>query len=340
MFDVLLPPPLLCYSPVFIPMRPSFVRGTLTLVSLAQLAVAGGLYTLSDSIVGEDFYDAFNFEDISDPTHGRVNYVDSATAQLLGLTVATANSFIMRADDTTVLSPTGPGRNSVRIRSNNEYTTHVAVFDINHMPEGCGTWPAIWETLEADWPDSGETDIVEGVNNVSPNQVHLHTSPNCSIPSNIRQLGTVLTTDCDASVNYNSGCGSALSYAPNSFGPAFNAAGGGWYALERTDDYISVWFWSRDSWFTPVDVRLGSPVVDTSFWGTPAAYFPNTDCDLASHFGPNNIIINLTFCGDWAGSPAVYNASGCPSTCVDFVNNNPQAFKDAYFQFASIRVYQ
>jgi hypothetical protein len=62
--------------------------------------------------------------------------------------------------------------------------------------------------------------------------------------------------------------------------------------------------------------------------------------------------------GDWAGN--VYQDSGCPSTCVgmfycfistvlanvtddvwniDFVNNNPASFKDAYFDFASIRTY-
>ena len=56
------------------------------------------------------------------------NYVDEATAQSLNLTYATSNTFIMRADDTTVLTSTGPGRNSVRIRTNNQYTTHVAVY--------------------------------------------------------------------------------------------------------------------------------------------------------------------------------------------------------------------
>ena len=30
--------------------------------------------------------------------------------------------------------------------------------------------------------------------------------------------------------------------------------------------------------------------------GTPVAYFPNTQCNLAQFFGQNNIIINLTFC--------------------------------------------
>ena len=56
------------------------------------------------------------------------NYVDEATAQSLNLTYATSNTFIMRANDTTVLTSTGPGRNSVRIRTNNQYTTHVAVY--------------------------------------------------------------------------------------------------------------------------------------------------------------------------------------------------------------------
>lgn len=56
------------------------------------------------------------------------NYVDKTTAQKLNLTYATHNTFVMRADDTTVLSATGPGRNSVRIRSKKRYTTHVAVY--------------------------------------------------------------------------------------------------------------------------------------------------------------------------------------------------------------------
>ena len=68
-------------------------------------------------------------------------------------------------------------------------------FDVRHMPTGCGyvvqespvslssmtddrvstrTWPTIWE-VGSNWPHDGEIDILEGVNDVGPNAVTLHT---------------------------------------------------------------------------------------------------------------------------------------------------------------------
>lgn len=55
------------------------------------------------------------------------NYVDQETALSLNLTFASGDTLIMRADDTTVLDPSGPGRNSVRIQSTASYTQHVVV---------------------------------------------------------------------------------------------------------------------------------------------------------------------------------------------------------------------
>lgn len=101
------------------------------LVSLAILCFArhglGATYSVSQSIVGSDFFSSFNWEAIPDPTNGRVNYVDMPTAVAQNLSYASQDSFILRADDTTILDPNGPGRNSFRIRSNEMYTTHVAV---------------------------------------------------------------------------------------------------------------------------------------------------------------------------------------------------------------------
>ena len=50
-----------------------------------------------------------------------------ATAEADNLTYASGDTFILRCDDTTVLSASGPGRNSVRIQSNKQYLDHVAV---------------------------------------------------------------------------------------------------------------------------------------------------------------------------------------------------------------------
>ena len=102
---------------------------TLLLVSALSSVpfVSAATYSLSNNFVGSDFLSAFNWEAIADPTHGRVNYVDQATALADNLTFTSSDTLILRADSTTTLSESGPGRNSVRIRSDNTYTTHVAV---------------------------------------------------------------------------------------------------------------------------------------------------------------------------------------------------------------------
>lgn len=298
----------------------------------------GATYQRSSQLTGQSFLDAFNFQAISDPTNGRVTYVDESTAKADGLVSVANNKLTLRADYTTKLSSSDPGRKSFRIQSNSQYETHVAIFDIAHMPQGCGTWPAIWE-VGANWPNEGEVDIVEGVNDQTPNKCSLHTSSGCTMPSSRSMTGTVDGTDCDAYDNGNSGCGVNIN-DNKSYGPQFNSNGGGWYAIERSSSYIKIFFWERTSGSVPSDVSSPGSSINTSKWGTPAAYFPNTDCNFSTHFGEHNIIINLTFCGDWAGSSSVYSASGCPSTCVDYVNNNPSAFKNAYFEFNSLNIYQ
>ena len=153
---------------------------------------------------------------------------------------------------------------------------------------------------------------VEGVNDQSPNAMTLHTSANCNMPASRSMTGSATGNNCDVNTSGNTGCG-VVAPSANSYGPSFNAAGGGFYAMERTNSFIKVWFWSRNA-NVPSDVRNGGSTVNTDAWvcylslshgihssktnrqGTPTAFFPNTNCDLASHFGPNEIVINLTFC--------------------------------------------
>ncbi|KAI0757393.1 2 beta-glucanase [Daedaleopsis nitida] len=363
------------------------MRSTAVLFVVSALCTSalGATYNAKDSFVGQDFLTGFTHQAIADPTHGRVNYVDQATALAQNLTFATDTSLIMRADSFATLDPAGPGRNSVRIKSNAAYTTHVTVFDINHMPQGCGTWPAAWEVDEANWPNQGEVDILEGTNDIEPNQSTLHTSANCAQPAVGRDMsGTSVTTDCDVAANGNSGCG-VQATQPNSFGKSFNGAGGGFYAMERTSSFIKVWFWSRNDPAVPADVKTAGANVNTDAWvsaaiithlqlhpcairdaklerrydtqrgvivvrvadttfvaiqGEPSALFVSDQCDINAHFGAHNIIINLTFCGDWAGLPQFFNTlGGCPGDCNTFVNQNPGAFNDAFWDIAGVHVY-
>ena len=54
--------------------------------------------------------------------------MDQATALSKNLTYASGDTLILRADHTTTLTPSGPGRASVRIKSVKTYTTHVSVY--------------------------------------------------------------------------------------------------------------------------------------------------------------------------------------------------------------------
>lgn len=55
------------------------------------------------------------------------HYVSEGEARRRGLATVEDGSFILRADNTSKLSPGGNGRDSFRIMSNNGYDTHVSV---------------------------------------------------------------------------------------------------------------------------------------------------------------------------------------------------------------------
>lgn len=71
--------------------------------------------------------------------HLLCSYVDQATALAQNLTFVSSDTIVMRADYKTVLSPSGPGRNSVRIMTNKQYTTAVTIINLRHMPQGCAS---------------------------------------------------------------------------------------------------------------------------------------------------------------------------------------------------------
>lgn len=75
-------------------------------------------------------------------------------------------------------------------------------------------------------------------------------------------------------MNGNAGCGVKITKA-NNYGPALNSVGGGWYAMERTADFIRVFFWARNDVSVPAEVANGGAGINTDTWVriTPSTYY-------------------------------------------------------------------
>ncbi|KAF2742642.1 glycoside hydrolase family 16 protein [Sporormia fimetaria CBS 119925] len=311
-----------------------FLSTLLSGCALFHLSIAG--YVLQDDYM-KDFYGNFEFWTEKDPTNGFVQYVDQYTAEDMGLLNSTYGDAVSFGVDSTNITPNG--RPSIRITSKKAYNTGLVVLDVEHMPVGCGTWPAFW-MVGPEWPDNGEIDILEGVNDQEVNHMTLHTGPGCAISPSTQNgfTGSLETDNCHVDApdqRKNAGC-SIYHPSKKSYGAGLNANRGGVYATQWTDDAISVYFFPRGE--IPEDVLGDSP--DPSFWGKPAAKFSG-GCDIGSIFRDNQIVIDTTFCGEWAGN--VWEDSTCGQkapTCNEYVRDNPEAFADAYWTINALKVYQ
>ncbi|KAI6905549.1 glycoside hydrolase family 16 protein, partial [Hortaea werneckii] len=299
-------------------------------------------YQLVDDYQPSIFFSKFNFYSSYDPTYGHVKYVTKDVAWQNGY-AQEGDQAIMSVDTTNKWPRGGDGRPATRIISNNAYTHGLFILDLEHMPWGCGTWPAYW-LLGPDWATNGEIDIIEGVNTGMSNSISMHTEAGCTIAGS-GQTATFQTSNCDHNANGNSGCGSLLdgSKIPNNYGEGLNNNGGGVYATEWTSEYIKHWFFPRGG--IPDNIASGEP--DPATWGIPTVNAQGS-CDIDSHFNNMSIIINTDFCGAWAGWVYQSQFPECPQnmsansldSCVDFVGNNPSYFEQAYWEINSLQVYQ
>eukprot|EP00490_Sorites_sp_Unknown_P029302 CAMPEP_0114670358 /NCGR_PEP_ID=MMETSP0191-20121206/39418_1 /TAXON_ID=126664 /ORGANISM="Sorites sp." /LENGTH=212 /DNA_ID=CAMNT_0001927801 /DNA_START=68 /DNA_END=706 /DNA_ORIENTATION=+ len=212
------------------------------------------------------------------------------------------------------------------------------------MPHGCGTWPAYW-FVGPSWPNNGEIDVIEGVDNQVYDQMTLHTSNGCdfkNIPQNFTGSWSTGSngqpaTNCyvNAAGEYsNQGCG-IKSTSSTSYGSGLNNKNGGVYATQWTDAGIFIYFWNTGD--VPANVYSNNP--DPTTWGKPAAGWPFGSWCPSSHFNNLQIIFDLTFCGDWDGSVFEGNCPG-KGTCTNYVKNNPNAFTDAFWDVEWIKVYK
>lgn len=335
--------------------RPSLVHrlGILLAVNLAEVAAQRGLpYKLHDSYVSADFASKWDFWTAPDPSRGHVQYVDATAAVAEGLIRATRQRAYIGVERSSVTSE-AVKRHSVRIQSKAVYNKGLFVIDVEHMPTGCGTWPAFWlygEDEGHQWPTWGEYDIIEGVHNSNSVMTTLHTGAGCQ--QSEMMPGTHFTgkwmkgtsnrpaTNCDINAARqwrNQGC--SQSGIPTTAGQAFNARGGGTFAGEWDPEagHIRTWFWPEGS--VPPDLRSRAPRPES--WGKPISYFSlRAGSCSPSHFRNMRLVLNVNLCGDLGD--AVFKQF-CPQearsvSCRQLVSD-PGRLHEAFWSIRGLDVY-
>jgi hypothetical protein len=104
----------------------------IAILMVSHAMTATSTYVIKDHFTGSNFFDNFYFMNATDPSKGYVEYVNQTTAQKLDLYNYHENKNWLYVDNTTIASL--PGRQSVRIQSNNVYNQGLFIFDMSHIP--------------------------------------------------------------------------------------------------------------------------------------------------------------------------------------------------------------
>ena len=157
-----------------------------TLACFFSKSVQVQSWNLTLEASGEQFFDHFTFITEDDPTHGYVNFVDYPTALANGyINTSESGDTYIGCDHERIA--TGRGRDSIRIETVRVFNSGLFILYLSHMPFGCGSWPAFW-TVGPNWPNSGEIDVIEGVNQQSYDVTTLHTGTHCDFANTTRNL--------------------------------------------------------------------------------------------------------------------------------------------------------
>ncbi|KAJ6469495.1 glycoside hydrolase family 16 protein [Mycena sanguinolenta] len=301
-------------------------------------------WKLKSKLEGNDFLNFFNYDSGTNDNGGVANYVNGVNE---GLAYVSGDQVILAVDTAEQVA----ARNSLRMVSKTTYNAkdmNLFIFDIAAMPAVCGTWPAVWFT-GANWPYQGEIDVVEGVSLYTENIYSVHTGSGCTIPSSsvsaMTQVTIVEGTDCDAT-QFPAGCGFSDKEA-TTFGPGFNKAGGGVFALQFDTTGINMWFFQTGS--VPSDITALAP--NPSTWGTPRMSVPTSSCSPTTYFSDLMMVVDTNLGGSftegvWGTDGAGGQATSCKTqtntdTAADYVLNNGGKFgDDAQFRINGFYVYQ
>ena len=111
--------------------------------------------------------------------------------------------------------------------------------------------------------------------------------------------------------------------------------------MEWTTHFIKMWIFTPGK--VPANLIAGSPDTSAADWGTPAFTTEGGSCVMDDHFQLHNIVIDTSFCGTYAGQPALWAETTCSAkyaTCAEYVAANPTAFDNTYWIINSLKVFK
>eukprot|EP00931_Biecheleriopsis_adriatica_P095596 TRINITY_DN6918_c0_g1_i1.p1 TRINITY_DN6918_c0_g1~~TRINITY_DN6918_c0_g1_i1.p1 ORF type:complete len:949 (+),score=193.58 TRINITY_DN6918_c0_g1_i1:129-2975(+) len=280
-------------------------------------ANSGKCYDLTWQAKGRSFFDDFKFLEAGDDgTHGATVYVEKDEA---------IKDKLVEAHDTHAILRTGGRgswlykRKSVSLHSGkmwNPSDYFLVAMRFTHLPRGVGIWPAFWTKAPGfKWPLGSELDIMEWANGAE-NKASLHVSKTtpCKLdPHPVNKCGAFPESNQNAGydcvTDYYSGkigCGPNRKAHAKLTGQYLNQHPGV-LAAEWTTEYIKVFYIPEDE--IPDDLSNEHPRPAT--WDKFIhAYFPLEESDRNTPgscqnrkdaFKPQEIVLNIGLCGDWAG---------------------------------------
>jgi len=289
---------------------------------------------------GSGFWDDFYYM-TNDENFMPVQYLTKEEAQAKQVTVADEDHAILRA---------GPRaghlkRTSAKVVTNKKWTYFLMAAKFNHVPWGCGTWPAFWtRSPDVAWPNGGELDILEYTNEIaSRSSLHVGVANKCTLDqSEFRKPGCPQFVEAEFNFTGDSNCVThypeAIGCAPNRL-PLMNgeqmAAQPIIMAAEWTKNFLKVFRIPASQ--IPADLEQGQPTPDQ--WDQfIVAYYPFAASDRnnpgscpnsADLMKAQQLVLQLGFCGDWGAK--VWLNSTCannkgpalPSQCVAVDPHNP-----------------
>jgi len=279
-----------------------------------EIAPSDQHYNLVWEAKGNNFFDNMVFANGPAQTNGAAHYLDKGSAFDEGIIETTETNAYMRVGEP-FDTDSGPRRHSVHVSSNRRFKHMLAAMRYQHVPFGLGVWPAFWINGPAPWPENGEMDILEYASHAGQKvSVHTGSSNHCKLSSKlVEQCGEMFDSNnmgYDCYTNYGQ---NRLGCAPTTYAgqrePEYWSSNPGAMVVEWTDRFMKVFYFEEAD--IPDDLDSATPQPDTWDEKWVIAYFPFAgsneenpgDCpNPADVLGPQEIIMNLELCGDWAGN--------------------------------------